>query len=122
MGEAIALIPSLPPWAQAGANVAVFVLTVILGILAFRHGRAKPADDDDHHDAKLILAADPVKAALTAIVTLGDNARLQTEALKTIAAASTVYAKLAEPGFLELHVFKAVHEQLREERRNRAAG
>lgn len=125
MGDIQAMIAALPPWAQAAAQFAVFLLTVGIGWKATRHGKRRDEGDDDdadaHHDAALILAADPVKAGLSALVELGANARLQTEALKTIAAAHTAYAKLVEPDFLELRIFKMVQDQLREERRNRGA-
>ena len=53
--------------------------------------------------------------------TLADNAKIQTLALKTIAAAAAVQAKKLEPTFDEGHIERDTETRLMHERNNRAA-
>lgn len=111
-----AIVAALPPWLQFGANAALFVLTVGLGVLAVLKGR-KDAEAHPALDPAELLASSPVKTVVEAIALIAENMRLQTEALKVTSAAATALAKLIEHDFDERRVHREVDRRLEEERR-----
>ena len=116
-GDASSLIAELPPWLQWGASASLFVVTTVAGLAAIRvgHKRGK-AEDDDGFDADKLLDASPIRRFLEAVDTLADNAKIQTLALKTIAAAAAVQAKKLEPTFDEGHIERDTEMRLTHER------
>jgi hypothetical protein len=107
-------IAAMPPWLQGAASVAVFVLTVLIGLRAVRQGSK---DAEEHHlDPAELLASSPVKALVDAIVLISEHQRLQTEALKVTSAALTALAKLIEDDFDERRVHREVERRLAERR------
>lgn len=119
--EASAFLAGLPPWAQIGANVALFLLTIAAGVWGIRKGHKDEGEkESEPFHASDLLDSSPVKRMLETWETVADNARLQTEALKTISAAAVAMAKTIEADFDERRIQSEVKRRLDLEQRGRS--
>lgn len=107
--DAQAIVAALPDWLKVGANAALFVVGLAIAVLAIRKGH-KEGEPGDKPELDDLLDSSPVKTFL-------DNMRLQTEAMKVMAAALGAMAKVHEADFDERRVHREVERRLAEERR-----
>lgn len=115
LGEITALIASLPPWLQVGANVGLLAVLLVGGFFAIRKGhRDEDESDASGFDAAALLERSPIKAYLEAVQVMADHAKLQTEAAKTISAALVAIAKLVETDFDERRIQREVERRTAE--------
>ena len=115
--SAAALVAELPDWLKWGANLALILFAMVAGPLAVRAGRK----GEQEHEAEVfdpadLLESSPIRRLVAAWETIADNARLQTEALKTISAIATLQAKALQSGFNEDDIHRDVHWRLTEAR------
>lgn len=111
-GNAAEIAAQLPPWLQTASAAALFVVAVMAGALGLLRGRAVGAGEGEAHEVEDLLASAPVRRLLECAEAVSDNARLQTEALKTISAAATAMAKTVEDDFDERRVQREVDRRL----------
>jgi hypothetical protein len=116
------VIALLPDWLKGGASAGLFVISCVIAFLGWKASLNKGEHDhearehDDALEVREAMAAGPVRDALTYLATLAENARLQTEALKVMAAAGTALAKTVEADFSERRIKDEVDRRLAMER------
>lgn len=115
-------VAELPEWLKWGANAGLFVALVFGSLWTARKVRHEEREHDSRpFDPAKLLEASPIRQVITATETIADNAKLQTEALKTISAAATAIARMVEEDFDERRVDREVERRLKEQRASREA-
>lgn len=118
--DAATIAAELPLWLQWSAQAALFVVTAVGGVAAIFVGKRKPAEpESEPFDPEELLDSSPIKRLIASFETMADNAKVQTEALKTMSAAAVALAKTVEDDFDERRVKREVSRLLDEERRAR---
>lgn len=117
-----AVAADLPEWLKWGANAGLFVALVLGSLWSVRKARHEEREhESEPFDPVKLLDASPVRQIIAAAETVADNAKLQTEALKTISAAAAAMAKTVEDDFDERRVQREVDRRLQEQRLLREA-
>lgn len=112
-GEAATIAAELPPWLQWAAQAALFVVTAVGGVAAVVVGKRRAVEhESEPFDPEELLDSSPIKRLIAAFETMADNAKLQTEAVKTISAAATAMARTVEEDFDERRVLREVERRL----------
>lgn len=118
--EAAEIVAMLPDNLKPIAASILFLGTAAAGWVAVLWAKKKESEKpEEHFDAEDILESSHIKNFLENVQTLADNARLQTEALKNISAASTIIGKTLEEDYDERRVEREVSRRLAEDRLRR---
>ena len=113
--SAASLVSELPDWLKWGANIALILFAMVAGPLVARAGRKSERErDSEPFDAEAFLDASPVRKLIAAAEVVADSVPLQTEALKTIAAAASAMARTVEQDWDERRIEREVKRRLQE--------